>query len=141
MSNMSSAWPYRSFFFDDMDAIGSSQAFLPLVYPKARRTRPRIFGHGMETYQTQIKPFSVAEVDTKRRLDRCHAKAAFVRGLVKKATVSAWSSRSFRGESEATLRKTLRDADIEDALPSRALARAEEAGGDWRTAARVRAAS
>src|SRR6266478_9360077 len=56
---------HRSFFFDNMDAIGISRYLPAFVYPKGAPDKAAYFGHGMETYQTQLKPFWVAEVNTK----------------------------------------------------------------------------
>ena len=56
---------HRSFFFDNMDAMGISRYLPVLVYPKGAPEKAGYFGHGMETYQTQITPFWVGEVTTK----------------------------------------------------------------------------
>jgi Xaa-Pro aminopeptidase len=56
---------HRSFFFDNMDAIGIGRYLPAFVYPKGAPEKAAYFGHGMETYQTQIKPFWVSEVNTK----------------------------------------------------------------------------
>jgi Xaa-Pro aminopeptidase len=48
---------HRSFFFDNMDAIGISRYLPAFVYPKGAPDKAAYFGHGMETYQTQLKPF------------------------------------------------------------------------------------
>ena len=89
---------HRSFFFDNMDAIGISRYLPAFVYPKGAPDKAAYFGHGMETYQTQIKPFWVAEVNTKSggSVDVMQKAADYVRGLSKKRTVSASSSHSSR---------------------------------------------
>src|ERR1700691_5955749 len=56
---------HRSFFFDTMDAIGVTRYLPVLVYPKGAPQKPAFFGHRMESYQTQLKPFWLSEVNTK----------------------------------------------------------------------------
>ena len=50
---------HRSFFFDNMDAIGISRYLPVFVYPKGVPTRPPISATAWRTYQTQLKPFWV----------------------------------------------------------------------------------
>src|SRR5208283_4559499 len=47
---------HRSFFFDNMDAMGISRYLPVFVYRKGHPEKAAYFGHGMETYQTQLKP-------------------------------------------------------------------------------------
>ncbi len=77
---------HRSFFFDNMDAIGIGRYLPAFVYPKGAPEKAAYFGHGMETYQTQIKPFWVSEVNTKSggSVDVMQKAADYVRGLIKK---------------------------------------------------------
>src|ERR1700721_3244000 len=77
---------HRSFFFDNMDAIGISRYLPPFVYPKGAPDKPAYFGHGMETYQTQLKPFWVAEVNTKSggSVAGRQRPPTYTRGLAKK---------------------------------------------------------
>ena len=56
---------HRSFFFDNMDAIGISRYLPAFVYPKGQPEKAAYFGHGMESYQRELKPFWVSEVNTK----------------------------------------------------------------------------
>jgi Xaa-Pro aminopeptidase len=109
---------HRSFFFDNMDAIGIGRYLPAFVYPKGAPDRAAYFGHGMETYQTQIKPFWVAEVNTKSggSVDVMQKAADYVRGLVTRGDRIGVELAFIPANSEATLRKTLPDADIKDAL-------------------------
>jgi len=50
---------HRSFFFDTMDAIGVSRYLPAFVYPKGAPEKAGYFGHGMESYQRELKPFWV----------------------------------------------------------------------------------
>ena len=109
---------HRSFFFDNMDAIGIGRYLPAFVYPKGAPDKAAYFGHGMETYQTQIKPFWVSEVNTKSggSVDVMQKAADYARGLTKKDDRIGVELAFIPANSEATLRKTLPDADIKDAL-------------------------
>src|SRR3984893_8856583 len=56
---------HRAFFFESMDAMGLSRYLPVLVYPKGGRQKAGYFGHRMEGYQNENKPFWVSELDTK----------------------------------------------------------------------------
>jgi Xaa-Pro aminopeptidase len=107
---------HRSFFFDNMDAMGISRYLPVFVYPKGAPQKAAYFGHGMESYQTQLKPFWVSEVNTKSggSVDVMQKAADYVRGLnpkrigVELAFIPA--------DSAGTLRKALPDAELKDAL-------------------------
>jgi Xaa-Pro aminopeptidase len=107
---------HRSFFFDNMDAIGVSRYLPVFVYPKGAPEKAGYFGHGMETYQTQIKPFWVSEVSTKSggSVDVMQRAADYLRGLkpkhigVELAFIPA--------DAAAALRKAIPDAELKDAL-------------------------
>jgi Xaa-Pro aminopeptidase len=109
---------HRSFFFDNMDAIGIGRYLPAFVYPKGAPDKAAYFGHGMETYQTQIKPFWVSEVNTKSggSVDVMQKAADYARGLTKKDGRIGVELAFIPANSDATLRKTLPDADIKDAL-------------------------
>jgi Xaa-Pro aminopeptidase len=109
---------HRSFFFDNMDAIGIGRYLPAFVYPKGAPDKAAYFGHGMETYQTQIKPFWVSEVNTKSggSIDVMQKAAEYVGGFTKKGDRIGVELAFIPANSEATLRKTLPDADIKDAL-------------------------
>ncbi len=109
---------HRSFFFDNMDAIGISRYLPALVYPKGAPDKAAYFGHGMETYQTQLKPFWVSEVNTRSggSVDVMQKAADYVRGLVKGSARIGLELAFAPADSVATLRKTLPDAEIADAL-------------------------
>jgi Xaa-Pro aminopeptidase len=109
---------HRSFFFDNMDAIGISRYLPAFVYPKGAPAKAAYFGHGMETYQTQLKPFWVAEVNTKSggSVDVMQKAADYARGLLTKPARIGVELAFAPADSVATLRKTIPDAEIEDAL-------------------------
>jgi len=107
---------HRSFFFDNMDAIGISRYLPVFVYPKGAPQKAGYFGHGMETYQTQLKPFWVSEVSTKSggSVDVMQKAADYVRGLKPKRIGVELAF--IPADSAATLRKAIPDAEVKDAL-------------------------
>jgi Xaa-Pro aminopeptidase len=109
---------HRSFFFDNMDAIGIGRYLPAFVYPKGAPEKAAYFGHGMETYQTQIKPFWVSEVNTKSggSVDVMQKAADYVRGLIKKPARIGVEVAFIPANSLTTLQKVLPDAQILDAL-------------------------
>jgi Xaa-Pro aminopeptidase len=109
---------HRSFFFDNMDAIGISRYLPAFVYPKGAPDKAAYFGHGMETYQTQLKPFWVSEVNTKSggSVDVMQKAADYARGLVNKSGRIGLELAFAPADAVATLRKTNPDAEIKDAL-------------------------
>jgi len=55
---------HRALFFDYMDAMGVSR-YLPIfVYVKGATDKAAYFGHRLEGYQRQVKPFWVATAET-----------------------------------------------------------------------------
>src|SRR5271167_1755084 len=105
---------HRSFFFDNMDAIGISRYLPAFVYPKGQPEKAAYFGHGMETYQTQLKPFWVSEVSTKSggSVDVMQKAADYVRGLSPKPKRVGVELAFMPADSAATLRKAILDADV-----------------------------
>jgi Xaa-Pro aminopeptidase len=122
---------HRSFFFDNMDAIGTDRYLPAFVYPKGAPDKAAYFGHGMETYQTQIKPLWVPKVNTKSggSVDVMQKAADYARSLVKKGGRIGVELAFIPANSEATLRKTLPDGNQGCVVRARALARAQDAGG------------
>ena len=109
---------HRSFFFDNMDAMGISRYLPVFVYPKGHPEKAAYFGHGMETYQTQIKPFWVSEVSTKSggSVDVMQKAADYVRGLSAKPQRVGAELAFVPADSAATLRKAVLDGELKDAL-------------------------
>src|SRR5256885_3147340 len=55
---------HRSIFFDYMDAIGISR-YLPIViYPKGKPEKAAYFGHRLEGFQKEVRPFWTPEAHT-----------------------------------------------------------------------------
>src|SRR3954447_24036717 len=52
---------HRAFFFDYMDAFGTSRYLPVVVYAKGQADKTIYVGHGMEGYQNAVKPLWVPE--------------------------------------------------------------------------------
>jgi len=55
---------HRAFFFDYMDAMGLSRYLPVFVYVKGALDKAAYFGHRLEGFQTEVKPFWVATSQT-----------------------------------------------------------------------------
>jgi Xaa-Pro aminopeptidase len=55
---------HRALFFDYMDAMGLSRYLPVLVYPKGAPDKAAYFGHRLEGFQREVKPFWVGESQT-----------------------------------------------------------------------------
>jgi Xaa-Pro aminopeptidase len=109
---------HRSFFFDNMDAMGITRYLPVFVYVKGAPQQAGYFGHAMETYQTQIGPIWVSEVNTKSggSVDVMQKAADYLRGLVAKPKRIGLELAFIPADSAAALRKAFPDAEIKDAL-------------------------
>jgi Xaa-Pro aminopeptidase len=109
---------HRSFFFDNMDAMGISRYLPVFVYVKGQPQKDGYFGHGMETYQTQLKPFWVSEVSTRSggSVDVMEKAADYARSVAAKPRRIGVELAFLPADSAAALRKAFPDAEIKDAL-------------------------
>src|ERR1700678_4412275 len=109
---------HRSFFFDNMDAMGISRYLPVFVYPKGAPQNAGYFGHGMETYDAQVRPFWVSEVNTKSggSVDVIQKAAEYLKGLTAKPRRIGAELAFLPTDSAATLRKVFPDAELKDAL-------------------------
>ena len=55
---------HRAFFFDYMDAMGLSRYLPIMVYPKGSPDKAAYFGHQLEGFQKEVRPFWVAIAQT-----------------------------------------------------------------------------
>jgi len=55
---------HRAFFFDYMDAMGLSRYLPVFIYVKGALDKAAYFGHRLEGFQTEVKPFWVATSQT-----------------------------------------------------------------------------
>src|SRR5262249_35556266 len=56
---------HRAFFFESMDAMGLSRYLPVFVYAKGEADKAGFFGHRMENYQNEVKPFWVSEINVR----------------------------------------------------------------------------
>jgi Xaa-Pro aminopeptidase len=109
---------HRSFFFDNMDAMGITRYLPVFVYVKGAPQQAGYFGHAMETYQTQIRPIWVSEVNTKSggSVDVIQKATEYLHRLVAKPKRIGLELAFIPADSAAALRKAFPDAEIKDAL-------------------------
>jgi len=109
---------HRAFFFESMDAMGLSRYLPVFVYLKGAPERAGFFGHRMEGFQNEVKPFWVAEINTKSSgsVDVMEKAVDYVRRLTPKPKRIGAELSFLPADSAATLRKAFPDSDIQDAL-------------------------
>jgi Xaa-Pro aminopeptidase len=108
---------HRSVFFETMDSIGVSR-YLPIViYAKGAPEKAAYFGHRLEGYQIAVKPFWVAETNTKSSgaIDATNAAVDYLRRLGKPKRIGVELS-FLPAASADLLRKAFPDSEIKEAL-------------------------
>jgi Xaa-Pro aminopeptidase len=101
-----------------MDAMGITRYLPVFVYVKGAPRQAGYFGHAMETYQTQVNPIWVSEVNTKSggSVDVVQKAADYLGRLVAKPKRIGVELAFIPADSAAALRKAFPDAEIKDAL-------------------------
>ena len=109
---------HRAFFFDTMDAMGLSRYLPVFVYPKGAAEKAGFFGHRMENYQNEVKPFWVGEVDVKNSgsVDVVEKAVDYVRKLNPKPRRLGAELAFLPADSAAVLHKAFADSEMTDAL-------------------------
>jgi Xaa-Pro aminopeptidase len=109
---------HRAFFFESMDAMGLSRYLPVFVYAKGAPEKAGFFGHRMENYQHEVKPFWVSELDVKNSgsIDVMEKAADYVRRLNPKPLRLGAELAFLPADSAAVLRKAFPDSEIKDAL-------------------------
>ena len=110
---------HRAFFFESMDAMGLSRYLPVFVYPKGEPQKAGFFGHRMENFQNEMKPFWVSEINAKSSgaVDVMEKAVDYVRKLdAETEAASAWRLAFLPTDSAAVLRKAFPDAELKDAL-------------------------
>ena len=109
---------HRAFFFESMDAMGLSRYLPVFVYQKGAPQKAGFFGHRMEGFQNEVKPFWVAEVNTKSSgaVDVMEKAVDYLRRLVPTAKRIAIETAFIPLDSAAVLRKAFPNAETVDAL-------------------------
>ena len=109
---------HRAFFFESMDAMGLSRYLPVFVYFKGDAQKTGFFGHRMENYQNEVKPFWVAEINTKSSgsVDVIEKAVDYVRGIMPKPKRIGVETAFLPADSTAALRKAFPDSELKDAL-------------------------
>jgi Xaa-Pro aminopeptidase len=109
---------HRAFFFESMDAMGLSRYLPVFVYFKGEAQKTGFFGHRMENYQNEVKPFWVAEINTKSSgsVDVIEKAVDYVRRVMPKPKRIGIETAFLPADSTAALRKAFPDSELKDAL-------------------------
>lgn len=109
---------HRAFFFESMDAMGLSRYLPVFVYQKGAPQKAGFFGHRMEGFQNEVKPFWVSEVNTKSSgaVDVMEKAVDYLRRLTPNAKRIAIETAFIPLDSAAVLRKAFPNAETVDAL-------------------------
>jgi Xaa-Pro aminopeptidase len=101
-----------------MDAMGLSRYLPVFVYFKGEAQKTGFFGHRMENYQNEVKPFWVAEINTKSSgsVDVIEKAVDYVRRIVPKPKRIGIETAFLPADSTAALRKAFPDGEFKDAL-------------------------
>ena len=109
---------HRSLFFDYMDAMGLSRYLPIVVYPKGKPDKAAYFGHRLETFQKEVKPFWTPEAQTNSSgaLDTMKKATDYLRASGVPNKRVGIETTFMPMDAGAALRKALPDAEIKDAL-------------------------
>ncbi|HEX8828496.1 MAG TPA: aminopeptidase P family N-terminal domain-containing protein, partial [Xanthobacteraceae bacterium] len=109
---------HRAFFFESMDAMGLSRYLPVFVYVKGEPQKTAFFGHRMENYQNEVKPFWVPELNVKSSgsVDVMEKAVEYVRRVVPNPKRIGAELAFIPADSAAVLHKAFPHSKIEDAL-------------------------
>ena len=109
---------HRAFFFEAMDAMGLSRYLPVFVYAKGEPQKAGFFGHRMENYQNQVKPFWVAELNVKSSgsVDVMEKAVDYLRKLAPKPKRIGIEVAFLPVDSSTVLRKAFPNSEFADAL-------------------------
>jgi Xaa-Pro aminopeptidase len=109
---------HRAFFFESMDAMGLSRYLPVFVYAKGEPQKAGFFGHRMENFQNEVKPFWVAEVNCKSSgsVDVIEKAVDYARKLNPKPKRIGVELAFIPANSAAAVGKAFPDSEIVDAL-------------------------
>jgi Xaa-Pro aminopeptidase len=109
---------HRAFFFESMDAMGLSRYLPVFVYVKGAPQKAGFFGHRMENFQNEVKPFWVSEINCKSSgsVDVVEKAVDYLRKLNPKPKCIGVELAFIPADSAAAVRKAFPDAEIKDAL-------------------------
>ena len=132
---------HRAFFFESMDAMGLSRYLPVFVYAKGAPQKAGFFGHRMENFQNEVKPFWVSEINVKSSgsVDVMEKAVDYVRKLDAEAEAHGRGTRVHSGGFGGRAAQGLpRQRDQGRAVRARASARAQERRKSWRSCASPR---
>jgi Xaa-Pro aminopeptidase len=109
---------HRAFFFESMDAMGLSRYLPVFVYAKGGAQKAGFFGHRMENFQNEVKPFWVSEVNCRSSgsVDVMEKAVDYARKLYSKPKRIGVELAFIPADSAAVVRKAFPDSEITDAL-------------------------
>lgn len=109
---------HRSIFFDVMDAIGISRYLPIMVYPKGKPEKAAYFGHRLEGFQKEVKPFWTPEsyTNSSGALDTMQRATDYLKSFGLPAKRIAIETTFMPMDAGMALRKAMPDAEIKDAL-------------------------
>src|SRR5271169_4485837 len=109
---------HRAFFFESMDAMGLSRYLPVFVYGKGEAQKAGFFGHRMEGFQNEVKPFWVAELNTKSSgsVDAMEKAVDYARKLAPKRKRIGAELAFIPADAAAVLGKAFPDSELKDAL-------------------------
>jgi len=109
---------HRAFFFESMDAMGLSRYLPVFVYAKGAPEKAGFFGHRMENFQNEVKPFWVRELDLKNSgsVDVMEKAVDYLRKLNPKPHRIGAELAFIPADSAAALRRAFPNSEIKDAL-------------------------
>src|ERR1700733_14070860 len=109
---------HRAFFFESMDAMGLSRYLPVFVYARGEPQKAGFFGHRMENFQHENKPFWVSELNAKSSgsVDVMEKAVDYARRLMPKPKCIGAELAFLPVDSAEVLRKAFPQSEIKDAL-------------------------
>ena len=109
---------HRAFFFESMDAMGLSRYLPVFVYAKGEPDKAGFFGHRMENYQNEVKPFWVSELNVRSSgsVDAMEKAVEYARKLNPKPQRIGAELAFLPADASAVLGRAFPGSEIKDAL-------------------------
>jgi Xaa-Pro aminopeptidase len=109
---------HRSIFFDYMDAMGLSRYLPIMIYPKGKPEKAAYFGHRLEGFQKEVKPFWTPEAQTNSSgaLDTMKRATDYLKASGVPAKRIGIETTFMPMDAGTALKTALPDSEIKDAL-------------------------
>src|SRR3979411_1439440 len=109
---------HRAIFFDYMDAMGLSRYLPIMVYPKGKPDKAAYFGHRLEGFQKEVKPFWTPEAQTNSSgaLDVMQKATEYLKKSGGPAKPIGIDTTCMPMDAGAVLKSAMPDSEIKDAL-------------------------